>query len=118
MADEQEVKAMLVYNECVYHVDENDSLEDKLHSAFMAAQNHWMVLDENPQMMGAVLAVHEKSSEEDQARLKAEIDVIKSLNAVISGVPVDMASVLDRIQDVEPIGLNRIWRNVKKDRGG
>jgi hypothetical protein len=112
---ERETMTMLVYHECVHQVKEGNSLEDNLRSAFKAAQNHWTVMDEDTQMMGAVLAVHQASSPEDQKRLKAEIDFFKALNAATSGIPVDMPSVLDRTKDVEPVGINKIWREVKKD---
>ena len=112
---DKETMAMLVYHECIHQVKEGDSLEDNLRAAFKAAQNHWTVSDEDTQMMGAVLAVHQSSSPDDQARLKAEIDVIKALNAASSGIPVDMVSVLDGTKDIDPVGLNKIWREVKKE---
>lgn len=100
------IEISLVAVECRDAVESAVGLEEKLKAAFAKAQNHWMVTNENQQFAGAVAAVYEKADDETKERIRIELEGIKALRAMLSGVPVD----IDRIEKHEsPIGLMKLW---------
>ena len=66
--------------------------------------------DEDAQFKGAVAAVYEASTSEDERdRIRAELESLRDLSALLSGVPVD----LEQITPLEnPIGLRKMWQEV------
>jgi hypothetical protein len=115
----QETMIMLVSVEAMAHINPEDSLEDRLRSAMRASVGHWAATDEQMQLAGAVAAVltHKACSEDDKERLTAEVKVLQALASLQSGIPVDMAAVMERYQvsNHEPIGLSALWREVRAE---
>jgi len=107
-----DVQTALVMADAAGQVDPTQPLADRFRAAFRAAANHWMVLDEDRQFNGAVAAVHEKATDEERARIEAELEAIKYLNAMLSGVRVDV----DAIPNLsgEPLHLLDLWREAKE----
>ena len=100
---------MLVMMEARTAIKPEDSLEDRCRAAMKAAKGHWMVLDENLQFQGAVAAVLETANEEEEARIMDSLHALKTLNALLNGVSVD----LDGYEaPTNPLGLNKIWQEV------
>lgn len=91
-----------------------DSLEDKLKAAFNVARNHWMFTDENTQFSGGVGAVMVSVGPEHEyfARLETELKMLRGLNALLSGIPVDISQIVP--EGFEAVGLNNIWHEVKE----
>lgn len=101
-----DVMLALVATEAREAIKNETTLENRLRTAMKAAANHWMVLDRDTQFRGAVAAVYEVSDEDDRQRIEQELDALKFINAMLSGVPVDM----DRRPKAEnPIGLTKLW---------
>lgn len=103
--------AMLVAMEAKMAIKPEDSLEDQCRAAMKAAKGHWMVLDEDTQFKGAVAAIYELSDEETRGRIVVELEALKALSALLSGVPVDFENVT--IPD-NPIGLRDLWQEVTR----
>lgn len=87
-----------------------DSLEDRCRAAMKGTYRHWMVTDEDTQFKAAVAAVYEQTSDEDERqRIKDELESLRDLAALLSGVNVD----IEAIRPLEnPIGLRNLWVEV------
>lgn len=101
---------LLVVSEAKLAVRPEDSLEDRLRAAMKASYRHWMVTDEDTQFRGAIGAVYSASEDEDEkARIEAELASLRDMNALLSGVPID----LERVSVPEhPLGLMKMWKEV------
>ena len=92
------------------------TLEEKIVSSMKAAKNHWMVMNQNHQFYGAILAVieHVGSESDDGKRLIEELGSIKqmndSINAAASGIPVAFENLK---KPENPIGVIRLWKEVQ-----
>lgn len=86
------------------------ALEDRLRAAMKATYRHWMATDEDVQLraaLGGVLLACEDDAE--KARLHAEIEQLRLLGAMLSGLPIDPEAIKPL---EEPIGVVRLWREV------
>ena len=88
----------------------DDSLEDRCRAAMKAAKDNGIILDEELQFKGAVAALFMESSDDDENdRIRLELEALRDLSALLSGVPLD----LERIQPLDnPIGLRKLWVEV------
>lgn len=111
---DQDTMIMLVMADARPFVKPDDTLEDRLKAAMSAAKGHWVVKDEQLQFKGAIMAVYPSCSDEEKQRIEAEMDVLKAIAAASSGVPVDIASVLDRTSKFEGIGLGKLFREAER----
>jgi hypothetical protein len=95
------------------------TLEDKLRAAMRKGYRHWMVTDENDQLMGSLEGAARVLPDEDVARIEAELRLFQALSAASSGVPVDFERLLPDDEDEErpkPIGIRKLWDEVKAER--
>src|SRR6478609_6514239 len=100
----------LVSHECTSACEGMTTIEERIPAAMKAARDHYMRPTENEMFMGACCALYELSDEPTKARIKSELESIKYLNAMISGVAVD----LDAIPKLEnPLGLMAAFRAAK-----
>lgn len=97
----------------VERLPEGTSLEDRIRTAMKATHRHWMVTDEDAQFRAAVAAAILTGSDDEQERLKQEVDSLKSLNALISGVPVDLDRMVEQAKASQPVGLLKLWDEVR-----
>jgi len=93
-------------------------LLEKLKAAMKATHDHWMVTNEDEQFraaIGAVMVFYGQGSEEFK-RLEWEMGNLNRFSAALSasqvGVSVDFGSILDE-QEYEPIGLLKLWRDLR-----
>ena len=91
------------------------TLEGRLTKAMEATKDHWMATDEDTQFRAAIGAVLLLSEDEDKARLEEEISQLKTVQAMISGVPVDF-NAMEPMEN--PIGLMKMWRAVRERNNG
>jgi len=108
-----EVELMLVANEAENACKGEPDLRSKCVAAMKAARNHWMVTDDDKQFRGAIagvmMAVGEGSAEYES--LKVEVGAIKAMNALFSGVPVDISQIP---LPENPVGLIKLWQESKQ----
>lgn len=98
------------------HAD--DTLEDQFRAAARSTFRHWMVTDEQQQFMAACEALYAVASAEDKERIKSELESLRDLAALLSGVPVDLERMSERQEDApEPIGLRGLWIEVTQHGG-
>src|SRR5712671_2824152 len=82
-----DVMLSLVVSECEHLVKEcTGGLEDKLRAAMNAAKDHWMVLDKDVQLRGAIGAVmlHYGKDSEEYKRLAFEVEQLRKLSAFLT----------------------------------
>ena len=86
------------------------SLEGKLRAAMNATKNHWMATDQDTQFKAAIGAVLLLIDGEEKSRLEEELLALKNVNAMFSGVSVN----IDAIKVPEnPIGVMKMWQEIK-----
>ena len=106
---------LIAISEIADNLDAGLSLEDRLKSAMEAALNHWLIIDESKQYQSAIGAVLSTASEEEKERIEESLTALKYLEAMVSGVAVD----LDYIPKQEnPLKLMGIWHEARKIAGG
>ena len=91
--------------------EQDRSTDNLLRAAMKATYHHWMVTDEDVQFRMAVGAVLLVAPEEDREILTGELKSLQILSAVMSGVPVDIASV--KIPE-KSFGIMKMWHQVKQ----
>lgn len=91
-------------------------LEPRVRACMKEAKEHWMVTDEEQRFKGALGAALLLSKGEEESALKQSIDALMkvgaALNAMQSGVPVDLEAIVEE-QDsrtFEPLPLMQWWR--------
>jgi len=82
-------------------------LEDRLRLSFSVTRHHWLVTNEDERFKAGVGGVLLSASPDEQTRLAAEMRVLGTLSAAMTGVPI-AAGALETGQ--EPVGLLRIWK--------
>ena len=111
------VEIALVAAECKSSIKDEMSLRDRLVAAFGRAKNHWMVLDKDKQMQGAVAAVLNSYPEEhaDRQRLMTELEVMGKFNAFLMAAQSGLTVTPPELPDgFEAIGLRKLWADAQK----
>ncbi len=93
-------------------LDKDAPVKERLIQAMKLAQNHWLVIDEDAQFRSAIGAVMVTVSPEEKQILKSELDVLRGLGAAISGVPIDVVELLNRMPE-NAYGLRSLWTEAK-----
>lgn len=91
------------------------SLEDRLRATMTIAKDHWLTDNEQARFKGAIAAVMLRASPEEKERISNELrvlGVLGGLSAATEGLPIDMGALISS-DGPEPIGLLRIWHEVK-----
>lgn len=89
-------------------------MEDKLRVAFKKVREHWMITNESDQFNSAVAAAYIHATVDDKVRLEHSMNAVKALNAMLSGVPVDLAALAEQAQEASNIPLISLWHDAKK----
>lgn len=106
-----QISIALVSADCESAIRGIKDIREMLRKAFAAARKHWMVLDPDQQLKGALSAVLKTlpDDDSDRARLVAEIELMSKfsvwLAAVKAGVAGDPPTVPDGFDRIGVIGL-------------
>ena len=95
--------------------NESDLLERIKKAMKPVANGHWMVMDEDMCMRGALAAVllDPETTEDDKRRITFTLEQLHAIGAMISGVPVDVERALDNPDEIEPVPLVKLWHEAK-----
>ena len=92
------------------------TLDGMLRAAMKAMAALWVSIDDDLRSRGAVggvlMVLNERGDAEAAARINSELEALRSLSALLSGVPVDMGRVA---MPENPIGLMKLWGEVKEE---
>ncbi len=110
-----EVEMSIVAAEAKTACKDEPDLIERIKKAMRSARNHWMVLDPEIQLRGALAAALTESEGADRERLERSIERLKKASAILSalasGVPVDFDAVeLPSDEDnAETIPILKLW---------
>ena len=95
--------------------NEPDLLERIKKAMQPVANGHWMVMDDDLCLRGALAAVllDPETTEDDRLRITFTLEQIRSLGALISGVPVNVEQALANPDEIEPVPLIKLWQEAK-----
>lgn len=117
MRDRDEVALSLIGTECKYACEGEPDFEKRVKKAMKpVAQGHWMFPDDDISFRGAIAGVlmATDTTEEEKARISHTLKGMRSLAALMNGVPVDLERLADDQKSMEPIPLVKWWNEVKE----
>lgn len=91
---------------------EDTPFEQRIEAAMRSANNAWVTSNEEDRFKGAIggLLLASNVTTEEKERIKSEMEGIKTLSAMMAGVPVDF----ERVKVPEnTIGLLAMWRAIR-----
>ena len=113
-----EVEISLVATEARTACEGESDLTERGRKAMRAARDHWMVLDPDLQLRGALVAAVDASQGDERTRLERSIELLGQVSTAIaasqSGVPVDWEEMLNQQkamedEDFEPLPIIKLW---------
>lgn len=107
------VEINLVSMECENAIGDATDVPEMLRRAFKAATNHWMVLQPDPQLKGALNAVLKKMGDEhpDYKRLETEIRLLGQFNAWLNAAQAGLVATPPEVPEGhESFGVMKFWR--------
>jgi len=102
----------LVASECEHAIGDTKEVPEMLRKAFKAAKGHWMVLQPDPQLKGALAAVLRKMGEDhpDYERLTTDIKLLGQFNAWLQAAQSGLEVMPPTIPDGhETFGIMKLW---------
>ncbi len=102
-------EVLLVAAECENAAKEKD-FDARLDKCCEAAKDHWMVLDEEKQFKGAMLAAYRESNDEEKERIELSLKSLRILSALISGIPVDLEQAASDIEGIKMIPMQDLFK--------
>src|SRR3989304_3571443 len=105
-----DVMLMIGVTEAKSAAERFTSLDEQIDAAMNTMRNHWMILDEDLQFRCAVGALLLIVDEPTRQSIKSELNALKALSALMSGVPVD----IERVEVTEnSLGLLKRWKTLR-----
>ena len=108
-----DVSISLVSLDCERAIQDCTEVPDMLAKAFKEARGHWMVVDEDPQMKGALNAVLKKVAEQPELteRLTQELRLIGQMNAWLHAAQMGVAGDVPTMPEgFEGFGVMKLWQ--------
>lgn len=88
-------------------VDPSTPLDERFRTAFVAARTHWLAPNADTRFAAGCEAVYASASEAERGRIEDELRALRTVDAMLSGVPVDM----DQVEFPEElIGIRRLFQ--------
>ena len=110
------VAIALVSAECETAIRDETDTTEMLRKSLKAARRHWMILDEDPQLKGALNAVLKKmgDSHPDRDRLETEIRMLSQFSAFLSAAQAGLAVEPPSLPEgFEALGVMKLWHEAK-----
>jgi uncharacterized protein YhbP (UPF0306 family) len=85
--------------------------KEKMLVAVKAAKEQFMAPNDDEQFKGVVAALYERSDDAMRSRIKADLESLKILNAMLHGVQVDLSSVKP---SKNPLGLMGMFHECRE----
>lgn len=106
----------LIGTECKAACAGEKDFETRVKKAMKPVKDgHWMFPDDDISFRGAIAGVlmAEETTQEEKDRIAHTLNGLRSLAALISGVPVDMDAMVEEQSKMEPVPLVKWWHEVK-----
>lgn len=104
------VIAAVLQTECNF--TDGMTADEIIKETFKKGKNHWMAHNESEAFNAAVVVAYAKMQGDDKTRMKASIDGVKAMNAVLNGIPVDLEAVLAQQEGIKTFPLLPMWREI------
>lgn len=107
------VSINLVSHECMRAIGDEKDTAEMLRRAFKGAKSHWMVMDPDSQLKGALNAVLTKLGQEhpDYSRLETEIGLLAKMSAWMAAAQMGVAGDPPQIPDgYSGLGVMKLWQ--------
>jgi hypothetical protein len=101
---------LVLVTEATLEASDKPTFDAKIDAAMRCAKNHWLVTNKDDRFRGAIAAIYELADEPTKARIMAEVDDMRNLSALISGIPIDVSQIKP---SKNPLGLLRRWNEIK-----
>lgn len=110
MADLLAVAVAIIRPSCEVEPD----LTERIRKAMREAKDFWMSLDDDLRFRAAIgAALVETTDEGEKDRILRSFQILRTLSAAMSGVPVDAEAVEAQMEGFEPLPLVAMWREAK-----
>ncbi len=95
--------------------NEPDLLERIKKAMRPVANGHWITMDEDLCIRGALGAVllDPETTEDDKQRIVFTLEQFRSISAIMSGVPVDVERAMSNPDEIKPVPLIKLWQEAK-----
>lgn len=104
---------MIAVTQAKSAAEKETTLEARLRAAMNATKDHWLLVDEDARFRAALGAVLLLSDTEDKDRIEKEVRELRTLSAMVSGVPIDF----NEVKAIEnPMGLVKLWQELKEQK--
>ncbi len=113
-----ELTVAIVATECAVACAEEPDLIERIKKAMRpVVHEHWSTTDEDARFRGAVAAAYADplTTEEDKQRITFTLKKMQALNAMLSGVQIDIDALTAGLDEIEPIPLVSLWKDAKKE---
>ena len=109
----------IISSECESACANEPDLERRIVKAMRPVANgHWMFTgDEDLCFRGAIGGVlrSPQTTEEEKERLIASVEGLRTISAILSGVPVDLEAAMDKLNSgPQVIPLQKLWLEAKQ----
>lgn len=108
------VQVKVAITDIASQLDRKADIEEQIKKAMELAVDHWLVVDEQDRFKSAVGAVMIGIGEEERNIISDELKIMISLNAAITGIPVDFGRLAVEVRGKKSYGLNKMWSETKK----
>lgn len=108
------IAANIIHAEASTAIASAETLEEKFRAAFKKAGDYWMSTNPDIRFKGGIGAVLISigSDHPEHERICIELEQLKILNAMLSGVPVNFDAIPEPPEGHKPIGITKIWKEV------
>ncbi len=114
--EENEMVVSIVAAECRSACAKEPDLVERIKKAMrQVVHEHWAATDEDARFRGAVAAAYADplTTEEDKQRITFTLKKMQALNAMLSGVQIDIDALTAGLDEIEPIPLVSLWKDAK-----
>lgn len=114
--EKEELTISIVAIECRDACAEEPDLVERIKKAMQpVVHEHWAATNEDARFRGAVAAAYGDplTTEEDKRRIEFTLKKMQALNAMMSGVQIDIDALTAGLDEIEPIPLVSLWNDAK-----
>ena len=100
---------MIVAQECKEAAKEED-FDTRLDKCCEATKDHWMITDKEKQFKAAMVGAYLESNEEEKKRIEVSLKSLATLNAMLSGIPIDVEQAAKEIDGIDIIPMQDLFK--------
>lgn len=106
----------IIGSECKSACEGESDFETRIRKAMkVVAKGHWMYSGDDLLLRGALAGVMlaSETTEEEKEDIKHTLEGLRTLNAMLSGVPVDLEAFVEKQEERKNVPLIKWWNEAK-----